>query len=260
MPRERPGRADLRAPARTARSPLTTPTTSSTSTRMCADIGCDDPRPRWCGPPTSRLNPTEVTEPLPRSVELTGANRPDRPPAEGTAMSARNPNSAPIPSANRRRAELAGSGRYRRSAATAGLILAAACLTSTATAAGASPAVGPGPTTSPVTLTTGYTLSGFDVRDEQDRDGVRRLDRQHFEDQRSDESRPPLRGQAGHDLVLGWGAGGRGPRHRLCRRVARAGRAVGHRRSRLVLQRRDGRRPHRARLHQFDRQASAGGQ
>jgi hypothetical protein len=56
-----------------------------------------------------------------------------------------------------------GTRYSRRLATTLGVLMAAACVASGATAADASPTTGPGPTTSPVTLTTGYTLSGYDV-------------------------------------------------------------------------------------------------
>jgi hypothetical protein len=48
-------------------------------------------------------------------------------------------------------------------ATTLGVMVAASCVASASTTADASPAASPGPTTVPVTLTTGYTLSGFDV-------------------------------------------------------------------------------------------------
>ena len=57
----------------------------------------------------------------------------------------------------------AGTRYSRRWATTLGLVMAAACVVSAATTADASPTASPGPTTGPVTLTTGYTLSGYDV-------------------------------------------------------------------------------------------------
>ena len=56
-----------------------------------------------------------------------------------------------------------GPSYSRRLAVTLGVLMAAACAVPGATTAGASPATSPGPTTSPTTLTTGYTLSGYDV-------------------------------------------------------------------------------------------------
>ncbi len=56
-----------------------------------------------------------------------------------------------------------GPSHSRLLAVTLGVLMAAACAVSGATTAGASPATSPGPTTSPATLTTGYTLSGYDV-------------------------------------------------------------------------------------------------
>ena len=56
-----------------------------------------------------------------------------------------------------------GTWYSRRLATTLGVLMAATCVASGATAADASPTTSPGPTTSPVTLTSGYTLSGYDV-------------------------------------------------------------------------------------------------
>ena len=56
-----------------------------------------------------------------------------------------------------------GPSHSRLLAVTLGVLMAAACAVPGATTAGASPATSPGPTTSPTTLTTGYTLSGYDV-------------------------------------------------------------------------------------------------
>jgi hypothetical protein len=78
-------------------------------------------------------------------------------------MSALSLTRRPTLHARRRRVGPEGTWSSRRWATALGLLLAAACLASTSTSAEASPSVGPGPTKSPVTLTKGYTLSGFDV-------------------------------------------------------------------------------------------------
>jgi hypothetical protein len=78
-------------------------------------------------------------------------------------MSARSQTLPPTLLARRRHIVPVGNWYSRRLATTLGVLIVAACAASAATTADASTTAGPGPTTSPVTLTTGYTLSGYDV-------------------------------------------------------------------------------------------------
>jgi hypothetical protein len=78
-------------------------------------------------------------------------------------MSARSLTRIPTVLTTPRQAVPLRTRRTCRLATTLGVLMAAAFVASPVTTADASPTANPGPTTSPVTLTTGYTLSGYDV-------------------------------------------------------------------------------------------------